>query len=321
MAESFMGVPQLPAARLADAVPSGDGGAAARVAILGVPMASPYRGAGAFAVRAPGAMRAAAAAWAGCEGHVNFDLGDGDGPGRMGWTPGAVVDCGDLTLDPADGAGNRLSIRHAVADIVAAGVVPVVLGGDCSVVAPVLQGLEGRGRVAILQIDAHLDWREQIEGERWGLSSAMRRASEMGHVAAIVQVGGRGIGSARPAELAAAQAWGARIVPARDLARDGVAAALAGLPEGMAVHVALDLDSLDPATMPAVMAPAAGGLGYGQLLEILHAVVRRHPVAGLSITELAPDRDVQGQGVRLAAQLVTTALALLAGPGDARARP
>ncbi|MBK5926130.1 arginase family protein [Rhodobaculum claviforme] len=307
MTDGFMAVPRIP-----------EGGAVtARAAILGVGMASPYRGQGAYAAGAPGALRAASMAWAAQEGHVNLDLAGDDGSAPAGWRPGAVVDCGDLALAAADGAGNRLRIRHAVAGLVAAGAVPVVLGGDCSVVVPVVQALDAHGPVAVLQIDAHVDWREQIEGERWGLSSAMRRVSEMGHVGAIVQLGARGIGSARPDDLAAARAWGARIVPAHTLARIGVAAALEGLPPGMPVHVALDLDALDPAVMPAVMAPAAGGLSYGDVVAILRAVAARGPVAGLSVTELAPDRDVQGQGVRLAAQLVTTALALLAGPGGA----
>ena len=225
-----------------------------------------------------------------------------------------MVDCGDLPLDPADGAGNRLRIRHAVADLLGAGAIPVVLGGDCSVTVPVLQGHKAHGPVAVLQIDAHVDWREQVEGERWGLSSAMRRASEMGQVGAIVQVGARGLGSARPADLAAAQDWGARIVTAEALRRDGVAAALAGLPEGMPVVVALDVDALDPAVMPAVMAPAAGGLGYADVLALLRGAAARGPITGLVLTELVPDQDIHGQGVRLAAQLLTTALGLLAGP-------
>ena len=53
-------------------------------------------------------------------------------------------------------------------------------------------------QVVILQIDAHIDWRDEVGGEHWGLSSNMRRASEMAHVTGIVQVGQRGIGSARP---------------------------------------------------------------------------------------------------------------------------
>ena len=217
---------------------------------------------------------------------------------------------------PADGAGNRLRIRQAVAEILGAGALPVVLGGDCSVVVPVLQGFDAHGPVAVLQIDAHIDWREQIEGERWGLSSAMRRASEMGQVAAMVQVGARGLGSARPADLAAAREWGARIVPAEAFRSDGVEAALAGLPEGMPVVVALDVDVLDPGVMPAVMAPAAGGLGYPDVLGLLRAVAARGTVAGMVLTELVPEQDIDGQGVRLAAQLLTSALGVLAETTD-----
>ena len=305
MSETFMGVPAAEPGRVD-----------ARVALLGAGMASPYRGQGAYAARAPAALRAAAGGWADLAGHVNFDLG------RVGWEPGAVVDCGDLALDPADGAGNRLRIRHAVSEVLGRGAVPVVLGGDCSVAVPVLQGFDGHGPVAVLQIDAHIDWREQIEGERWGLSSAMRRVSEMGQVSAMVQVGARGLGSARPGDLAAARDWGARIVTAEALAQEGIDAALAGLPDGVPVVVALDVDVLDPAVMPAVMAPTAGGLAYREVLALLRAVVARGPVAGLVMTELVPERDIDGQGVRLAAQLLTSALGLLAGedtPGTTKA--
>lgn len=54
------------------------------------------------------------------------------------------------------------------------------------------------------QIDAHLDWRDEVHGERYGYSSPMCRASKMPHVAGIVQVGLRSVGSARLTEIEAA---------------------------------------------------------------------------------------------------------------------
>jgi agmatinase len=77
-----------------------------------------------------------------------------------------------------------------------------------------LQALEGQGPLTILQIDAHIDWRREVEGERWGLSSTMRRASEMAHVERIIQVGQRGMGSARPADMEDALRWGVHFIPA-----------------------------------------------------------------------------------------------------------
>ena len=41
------------------------------------------------------------------------------------------------------------------------------------------RAFEGRGPLTVVQIDAHLDWRDEVRGEKYGWSSPMRRASEM----------------------------------------------------------------------------------------------------------------------------------------------
>ena len=60
-----------------------------------------------------------------------------------------------------------------------------------------LRAFADRGPLTVVQVDAHLDFRDEVAGVRDGYSSPMRRASEMGHVERIVQVGLRGVGSAR----------------------------------------------------------------------------------------------------------------------------
>ncbi len=84
-----------------------------------------------------------------------------------------------------------------------------------------------------------------MQGERWGLSSTMRRASEMDHVARIVQVGQRGTGSARPSDVADATDWGVEFVSGREVARDGIGRALSLIPPGADVVICLDCDALD----------------------------------------------------------------------------
>jgi agmatinase len=79
----------------------------------------------------------------------------------------------------------------------------------------------------------------------------MRRASEMPHVAGIVQVGIRSVGSARLTEIGAARHYGSRFVTAREVHAQGVEAALRLIPEGARVVVKLDCDGLDPGIMPA----------------------------------------------------------------------
>ena len=88
--------------------------------------------------------------------------------------------------------------------------IPILIGGDDSTPIPFIEATASLMPVVIVQIDAHIDWREEIGGERFGFSSTMRRSSEFENVREIIQIGGRGPGSARPADLAAAQAWGVK---------------------------------------------------------------------------------------------------------------
>jgi agmatinase len=170
----------------------------------------------------------------------------------------------------------------------------------------------GRGPLTVLQIDAHIDWRDEVQGERWGLSSTMRRASEMGHVERILQVGQRGIGSARPGDLADARASGVEFVPAAEVARAGVGRAVGLIPEGAEVVVVLDCDALDPSVMPGVIARVPGGLGYWDVLGLLEGVAGKARIAGMAVTEFMAPRDIDGQGAAVAAAIVTSALGLIA---------
>ncbi|TGV65619.1 agmatinase, partial [Mesorhizobium sp. M00.F.Ca.ET.158.01.1.1] len=103
--------------------------------------------------------------------------------------PICCVDAGDILTIMHDNAGNRARIEAKTREILSSPAVPILLGGDDSVVSPFLAGFADHGPVWILQIDAHIDWRDEVHGERYGYSSPMRRASEMAHVAGMVQVG------------------------------------------------------------------------------------------------------------------------------------
>jgi agmatinase len=133
----------------------------------------------------------------------DFDIGGTLLDGR----PIKVVDCGDIVGDPADPAMQRRRAELAVRKILAAGALPIVLGGDHSTPIPVFRAYEGRGPITLVQVDAHIDWRDEINGVREGLSSPIRRASEMGHFDKIFQIGLRAAGSARTEEVEAALDW------------------------------------------------------------------------------------------------------------------
>jgi len=280
----------------------------ADIAILGAGCATPYARVGAYCAGAPGVIRAMMAKYSATVSHHDFDLG---GPLLP---PGhkSVVDCGDLPCDEADPAGNREKIRTALSTILDRGATPVVLGGDDSVPIPIFQAFEGRGRFTILQLDAHIDFREEVDGERWGLSSTMRRASELGCIERIIQVGQRGVGSARQADYEAALARGVSFIPARELHARGVGRALDLVPRGSNVLITLDCDVLDPSIMPAVIGRAPGGLSYWQVLELIQGVAGRARIAAFDLVEFMPAQDVAGLGALVAGRIVANVVGLLA---------
>ncbi len=277
----------------------------ADVAILGIPHGTPYPRPGATAgcAEAPSAVRRRAARLARFADHHDFDL---DGP----MLPGGlrIVDCGDVPGSPDDPAGNRQRAEAAVRAVLAAGALPILLGGDDSTPIPVLAAFSARGPLTVLQVDAHLDFRDEVHGERLGYSSPMRRASEMPHVARIVQVGLRGAGSARSSDVADARAAGNLLVTASQLRDRGVPWLLDQLPADQALFVSLDLDGLDPSVAPGVSAAAPGGLSYREAFDLVAGAARTGRLAGMILTELLPERDLNELSALVAARLVIAAL-------------
>lgn len=220
----------------------------------------------------------------------DFDIGGTLLDGR----PIKVVDCGDILGDPNDPAAHRRRAEAAIRKILAAGALPIALGGDHGIPIPVFRAYEGRGPITLVQVDAHIDWRDHMNGVREGLSSPIRRASEMGHFDKIFQIGLRAAGSARPEEYAAAKAWGAVLIPDIELQSVGMEAVLTRIPDGGRYYLTIDADGMDPTIMPAVAGPAPGGVTYPQIRTLIHGLVRKGRVVGMDIVEITPKRDVNG---------------------------
>ncbi|PSJ60058.1 agmatinase [Kumtagia ephedrae] len=291
---SFLGFPD----RLAE-------GGVPRAVIFGAGHGSTYPGKDSSGhALAANAIRAASQDDAALVGHWDFDLG---GP-LFGDGPICCVDAGDIATTMHDNAGNRARIEAKTREVLALPAVPILLGGDDSVVIPFLAGFADHGPVWILQIDAHIDWRDEVHGERYGYSSPMRRASEMPHVAGIVQVGLRSVGSARLTEIEAARHFGSRFVTAREVHARGAEAALRHIPEGARVVVTLDCDGLDPGIMPGVAARTPGGLTYTQAIDLIAGLGRRANIAGFDLVELYPPADIDGLTALTAAHLLVNAI-------------
>jgi agmatinase len=241
--------------------------------------------------------------------HWDFDIG-----GKMLGPDGdfKLLDAGDLNTEPLDGPSNRDKITALTRQIVEAGAVPIMIGGDDSVPIPFFAGFNSLGPITILQIDSHIDWRQERRGEPLGFSSTMRRASEMDHITAIVQAGIRGKGSARLGEVEFARNWGAEIVTARTIHHEGISVVLDKIPEGGNVIMTVDCDGLDPAVIPAVAAITPGGLSYMQIIELIEGVTAKAKLVGFDLIEFMPKRDVSEIGATAAARIVSNVIGRLA---------
>jgi agmatinase len=223
-----------------------------------------------------------------------------------------AVDLGNLATKQSDGKGNRAKIKTITQTILRESCVPIMFGGDDSVPIPFIEAFGGGEAVTILQIDAHIDWREEREKERFGFSSTMRRASEQPHVWRIVQAGARGLGSARSQEVQDAQDWGARLVPCQQIHREGIDAVLQHIEIDSDCIIALDLDVLDSSIMPAVAYPSPGGLSFMQLTDLIAGVAARARIAGFSMVEFVPKRDINGTAAFTAGRIAAHVLAHIA---------
>lgn len=278
-------------------------------AFIGVPCATPYSSVGPYAKNGPASIRQASASWAANVTHYNFDSGgqlfpDGVAP---------AVDCGDLPWND-DYENNRAIIRQAVSNVLRFGSVPIVVGGDDSVPIPMLDALADTGDTyTVLQIDAHIDWRDEVQGEKLGLSSNMRRASEMDHIDTIIQVGARGIGSARATDVQDALDWGVHLLPAEQILRDGVQQAIDLIPAEANVVLCIDVDGLDPSIVPNTIGRAPGGLSYFQALDLVRGAASRGRIAAADFVEIFPEVDVDGIGGITVSRLIAATMGVIAG--------
>ena len=276
---------------------------------IGAPGATPYGSVGSYCKNAPTALRESIASLSANIDRYNFDLGGATFPQGTR----RAADYGDLPLDEENSSNNRTGIYNAVADVVAKNSVPIVVGGDDSVPIPMLQAMESTGKqYTVLQIDAHIDWRDSHMGESLGLSSTMRRASDMKHIEHIVQVGARGIGSGHPQDYDDALDWGVQFVTAYDLHQNGVQSVIDLIQPDSNIIICFDVDALDPSIVPGVIGRTPGGLSYYQALDLIKGASDKGTISAMDFVEYMPEVDVDNLGALVVSRLIASTMGVIA---------
>lgn len=222
----------------------------------------------------------------------------------------SVADGGNIPLRNNDIDRHYSEIEGAVRYLVDRGVLPVSIGGDDGITNPVLRGLDPLNDVTVIQIDAHMDWKNERFGERDGYSSPMRRASEMAHISGIHQIGIRSYGSATAQDLKDAKDWGAKIYLAKYIHEKGIELFLNELPEAGKFFITLDVDGLDPSIVPGTVALSPGGLDWMQVVACFEGISKKGQIIGLNVVELSPKNDINQISMIVVGRLILKCLML-----------
>jgi agmatinase len=202
-----------------------------------------------------------------------------------------VVDAGDVYVPvtaPPEMRHERIAGR--VQALVAAGLFPVVLGGDHSITYPVLQGLvAGRsGRpVHLVQFDTHMDYWDEEEGMRYTHASPIIRAHEDSLLTGVTQYGIRGLHQEAD-NIELARERGVHTFRCRQAKQTPVEELVAHIEPGADAYVTFDIDALDPVIAPGTGTPEPGGFTYYEAKDILRAVASRAHLVGMDMVEVSP---------------------------------
>jgi len=217
-------------------------------------------------------------------------------------------DRGDASVVAHDLIASLDACAAAVASSLGDGRVPIVIGGDDSLLYACLKGFHDshQGSVGILHFDAHLDLMdENHQQERFSQSSGMRRALELPRVSAShsIQVGVRNFNFR--ASYAFLRQAGLEQLPATEFHRLGTEGAveriLARLEGCDHVFWAFDIDVVDPSAAPGAGAHEPGGLTSRQVLDAARLLAGH--CQGFSIVEVNPLMDHHDMTSTLAANL------------------
>ncbi|HEU5101114.1 MAG TPA: arginase family protein [Roseiflexaceae bacterium] len=218
-----------------------------------------------------------------------------------------VIDLGDVAVARASQERTVAAIEAAARRARASGALLVTLGGDHSIAYPLVRAFDDCPNLGIVQLDAHLDFADEVQGGRISSSSPLRRISQLPFVGPMAAIGLRGLRT-DPAAYAAARDRGNALVSRAALRCAGPAAVVQGLPAMEQIYLTLDIDVLDPTLAPGASAPELDGLHYDELAELLRAIARHGRIVGMDVVEVSPPLDPASTTALAAAQAVVEAL-------------
>ena len=204
-----------------------------------------------------------------------------------------IVDYGDAPVLPADPARSAAAIEQTVGEVLDAGLIPIVLGGDHSIAEPDIAACAARhGPVGLVHFDTHTDTGTEVFGVEVSHGTPMYRLVRSGAVdpARYVQIGLRGYwpGEREFAWQAEQGITSIFMHEVRDEGIDAVVERAVGIVGAGPVFLSVDVDVLDPAFAPGTGTPEPGGMTSVDLLKAVRVVAERLDLVGADVVEVIP---------------------------------
>jgi len=227
-----------------------------------------------------------------------------------------VRDLGDCWIErPYELVQAQAEIAAFYQAVIAAGIVPLSVGGDHSISLPILRAVAARGPVGMIHIDAHGDTGGDYMGSRFHHGAPFSRATDEGLLdpTRVIQIGLRGTTN-DPEIWGFSQRSGMRVMPMDEFQDQGwrhAAAEARRVVGDGPVYLSFDIDSLDPSQAPGTGTPEAGGIMMIEALRLLRAL-RGLRYVGADLVEVAPPFDVGNLTAFNGASILFELLCLLA---------
>lgn len=220
------------------------------------------------------------------------------------------------------------ALADLVGDTVAAGVLPLVLGGDHSVSLGSVAGVTRHRRVGVVWFDAHGDFNAPETTPSGNIHGMVLSALAGFGDRRLTEIDGRrpkvepsnvalvGVRDLDPGERALLRSSGARVFTMHDVDHLGLPRVmeqvLACMPPDLdGVHVSLDLDVVDPLQAPGVGTPVLGGLSYRETHLAMELMASSGRVVSMDVVEVNPILDTHNETARLAVEFALSALGKL----------
>jgi agmatinase len=204
-----------------------------------------------------------------------------------------VVDFGDAAVLPAAVAASHEAIFELVGQVLDAGLLPIVLGGDHSIAEPDVRAVAARhGPVGLVHFDTHTDTGREVFGVEVSHGTPMFRLVEAGKLTPkrYVQIGLRGYWPGEETFKWQADN-GITSFFMHDVRRDGIEAIVGRTLELVGegpVYLTVDVDVLDPAFAPGTGTPEPGGMTSSDLLWACRTVAEELKLVGAEVVEVIP---------------------------------